>query len=166
MAAPAQAEAPQGASGSGRPLGRAGSNMSTVSGVSGVEAGAPAHKRKGSIEHEGGPPLQHAAPHISCTLHSCTPAPCSTSHICCLSHGSQSAPESPLFRLCMCNLRNQRVCGMAVHKKLGLHMQVRQSSWGPGAAALGSPGSCPCQSLPGPRGPPRRALPMTMRTYR
>ncbi len=69
MAASAQAEAPQGAPGSGRPLGRLGSNMSTVSGVSGVEAGAPAHKRKGSIEHEGGPlcSMQHLI--TSCTFH-------------------------------------------------------------------------------------------------
>ena len=72
MAAPAQAEAPQGAVGSGRPLGRSGSNMSTMSGVSGVEAGAPAHKRKGSIEHEGAPPLQCLT--NSCTSHSCAHA--------------------------------------------------------------------------------------------
>ena len=49
----AQAEVAQTAPGSGRPLLRAASNMSTIGGMSGVEQGSPAAKKRGSIEHEG-----------------------------------------------------------------------------------------------------------------
>ena len=49
----AQAETAQTAPGSGRPLPRAASNTSTIGGVSGVEQGSPAAKKRGSIEHEG-----------------------------------------------------------------------------------------------------------------
>lgn len=59
-----QGEAAKAVPGSGRPLGRAGSNMSAMSSVSGVEAGGPTSKRKGSIEHEGGPLPDH-----SCMMH-------------------------------------------------------------------------------------------------
>ena len=95
--------------------------MSTVSGVSGVEAGAPAHKRKGSIEHEGGPPLQHVAPHDQLHL--------TLVHPCTLQHLTQVLLEPWLSvctrvatvkaRLCVFSLRYQKVCGMAVTERWG-----------------------------------------------
>ena len=65
-----QAEAAQPAPGSGRPLPSAASNMSTMSSVSGVEAGGPVAKKKGSIEHEGTLSPTHA-----CLTHFLEPHP-------------------------------------------------------------------------------------------